>query len=125
MIDGVGLPVRDVVEVASMDDLLLFPNTNTTYERFKKMGKSEVRNWLWRSSIKDYPRIAYFFRNWVARLISTRDNWAILKHVSDFQSLNACNSVGSAPFFTKMIDLLISAIQANEVDARHSTDAPQ
>lgn len=116
MIDGVGLPVREVVKDASMDDLLLFPNTNMTYKRFKEMGKSNGRNWLWRSSIKDYPRIAYFFRNWVARLISTRDKWTILKDVDNFSNLYAITDKDIGSFFTTMISLLDSAISANEVD---------
>jgi hypothetical protein len=125
MIDGVGLPVREVVEGASMDDLLLFPNTNVTYQRFKEMGKSGVRNWLWRSSIKDYPRIAYFFRNWVARLISTRDKWAILNGVADFGKLDAIEDKDIDSIFTTMINLLVSAISANEVGQPGHADVPQ
>jgi KaiC/GvpD/RAD55 family RecA-like ATPase len=116
LVDGVGLPVRDFVGDEEMKELVLFPENKMRYGQFVENGANNERHWLWRSSIKDYHRIAYYFRNWIARILITRDDWVVLKESKDFSALgNDWSQSKHFKEFDKAMRLLESTLDLNEL----------
>jgi KaiC/GvpD/RAD55 family RecA-like ATPase len=92
LIDGIGLPVRDIVHDSKMANIatsLLRWNKEIgvaealTYGEVQKLGSLPANDncdrdqfyWLWRSSIRNYEREAFYLRRWVGRMLFDKRKW--------------------------------------------------
>lgn len=82
--NGLGLPVRDVLPGTQMNNVStallrkvrdLGVQQAITLGELEQCGKSNQRNWLWRSSIKNYDRDCFYFRRWLSRMLFERRSW--------------------------------------------------
>ena len=94
LIDGIGLPVRDIVHDSKMKNIatsLLRWNKeigrpeSLSYGEVQKLGcydedvsgstKKDEFYWLWRSSIRNYEREAFYLRRWIGRMLFDKRKW--------------------------------------------------